>query len=298
MEIIGPKRQDIWGWPAAANFILGGMGAGFYLTALLALALAGEPSALERPALFKVLGPLLVVIGLAVLAFEAGRPLRGRYLLGGLGRSWMSREVLAAAVFVLCALLDLFFPSLLLRLGAAAAAAIFLLSQGLIPYRARAVAAWNRPLLPILFITSGLTTGSGVLILSAVPGGSPFGRLSAGIAVIFLMTDLGAWLLFRKRSPEGDSRPCLKPLNRSGFTAFTVGIGHLLPIALAIPLALLPETVAGGPLSIVAGWSMVIGGSVQKSGILLKAGYLRGIVLERSKDEPGRPFLRKDGGMK
>jgi DMSO reductase anchor subunit len=298
MEIIGPKRQDVWGWPAAANFVLGGMGAGFYLVALLALNLAGEPSALERPAPFKTLGPALTVIGLAVLAFEAGRPLRGRYLLSSLGRSWMSREVLAAAVFVPCALLDLFFPTSLLRLCAAAAAVAFLLSQGFIVYRARALAAWNRPLLPLLFILSGLTMGSGLLILSAARGGLPSGRLAAGVAVIFLLTDLGAWFLFRKRSPEEDSRPCLKPLNRPGFTAVTVGIGHLLPIALAAPLVLLSETAAWGPLSIVAGWSMVIGGAIQKGGILLKTGYFRGIVLERSKDVPDRPLLRKDGGMK
>jgi DMSO reductase anchor subunit len=298
MEIIGPKRQDAWGWPAAANFILGGMGTGFYLTALLALTLAGEASAFERAAPFKVFGPLLTLIGLAVLAFEAGRPLRGRYLLGGLSSSWMSREVLAAAVFVPSALLDFFFPAPLLRLCAAAAAAAFLLSQGFIVYRARALATWNRPLAPILFILSGLTMGSGLLILSASTGGSPPDRLAAGIAFLLLMIDLAAWLLFRKRSSDGNSRPCLKTLNRPGFTVLTVGVGHLLPIVLTLPLALLPASALWEALPVLAGWSILIGGSVQKGGILLKAGYFRGIVLERSKDDPARPLLRKDGGMK
>jgi DMSO reductase anchor subunit len=296
MEITGPKRQDAWGWPAAANFILGGMGSGFYLVALLALNLSEETSAPAGSALFKILGPALTVIGLAVLSLEAGRPLRGRYLRGGLGRSWMSREVLAAAVFVPCALFDFFLPTPLFRLCAAAAAAAFLLSQGLIVYRARAVAAWNRPLLPILFVVTGLAMGSGLLILSAA--GSPSGRLAAGIVVVFLTIDLGAWLLYSGRSPDGDSRPCLKPLNRSGFAAMTIGVGHLLPMVLAALLAVLPETAAGGALAVLAGGSILLGGAVQKGGIILKAGYFRGIVLERSKDLPGRPFLRKDGGLK
>ncbi len=34
MELIKPSRQATWGWPAAANFILGGMGASFYLLSL------------------------------------------------------------------------------------------------------------------------------------------------------------------------------------------------------------------------------------------------------------------------
>ena len=85
MELIRPAKQTAWGWPAAANFILGGMGASFYLLSLWARIHGGAPAVSNHGEIFKIVGPGLTILGLALLGLEAGRPLRSRFLLKQLG---------------------------------------------------------------------------------------------------------------------------------------------------------------------------------------------------------------------
>jgi hypothetical protein len=74
-----------------------------------------------------------------------------------------------------------------------------------------------------------------------------------------------------------------KALRRSSYLIVTAGVGHLLPILLllAVLTASADDRGADGcqVAAVVAGASMIIGGLSQKAGVILKAGYLRAIVL-------------------
>ena len=154
IQVVGSERQEAWHWPAVINFTLGGAGAGLYIVA----SIVGNPT-------HRGLAAMLVVAGFAVVALEAGRPLRAHHLWRNLRQSWMSREVLAAMIFISVSLLDSYRPSAVLATVSAASATALLLCHGFILYRARALPAWNVPIMPVLFITSGLAAGAGAALL-------------------------------------------------------------------------------------------------------------------------------------
>lgn len=279
MELIQPAKQKVWGWPGVVNFALGGAGSGSYLLGELMTRLWQGG---RGPAVFRLLGPALVGLGLLALAVEAGHPFRGRYLLRHLRRSWMSRESLAAITFIPTALLSWFFPHRVLEGIAAAAALGLLISHGFILYRAVAVAAWNVPLMPVLFVTSGLAMGGGLLLLVA-SNGANLGLTAVVLASV--VSDLVAWLLYLYGSRSPSFRQTTTGLRRSAALFLIVGVGRLLPAALLVPF--LMRLWGGGDRlwAVVAGLSALVGGVGQKAGTVLKAGYLRGIRLEGVKGD-------------
>jgi phenylacetyl-CoA:acceptor oxidoreductase subunit 1 len=262
IEFIQPVQQKVWGGPAVTNLFLGGMAAGFYLLGFLLAVLQG----ISQPVVFKLLAPALVSLGFLSLTTEAGRPIRSHHLLRHLHRSWMSREPLVGAIFIPAAILDWLFPHPVLWVLALGGALGLLISQGFIIYRARGVTAWNVPLVPLLFLTSGFATGSGLVLL-----------------------DLAVWLLYLHGSQDADFQKATKALRRGSDLISTVGIGHLLPILLLVLLLVAPDIGIGANLqhavAILAGLAIVAGGVSQKVGIIQRAGLLRGIMLGRPKSD-------------
>jgi phenylacetyl-CoA:acceptor oxidoreductase subunit 2 len=288
MELVRSKKQKVWGWPGVVNFILGGMAAGFYLLSSLVTIPQSGTLGLPQSVGFKLLAPVLVSLGFLALTTEAGWPLRGRHLFRHLRRSWMSRETLAGVLFVLAAVLDWLFPHPILWILAAAAAMGLMISHGFIVYRVRGVTAWNVPFIPLFFLTSGFATGSGLVLLAAL------GKLTLGmgpvvIGLICVVLDLVVWLLYLHWSGDVAFREATEALRRPNSLIFTVGIGHLLPILLLLLLLVAPGIGARVGLerivAALAGLAMIAGGMSQKAGIIRKAGYLRGIVLEGLKGD-------------
>jgi phenylacetyl-CoA:acceptor oxidoreductase subunit 2 len=288
MELIRPTKQEVWGWPGVVNFILGGMAAGFYLLSSLVTILQSGTLGVSQPMGFKLWAPVLTSLGFLALTIEAGWPLRGRYLFRHLRRSWMSRETLAAAIFVPAAVLDWLFPHPALWVLAAAAAMGLMISHGFIVYRVRAVTAWNVPPMPLLFLTSGFATGGGLVLLAAL------GKLTLGVGTAVLgrvcvVLNLAVWLLYLRWSRDAAFREATEALRRPSSLIFTVGIGHLLPVLLLLLLLVAPGVGVRVELEHVvaalAGLAMIAGGMSQKAGIILKAGYLRGIMLEGLKSD-------------
>lgn len=286
MELIRPTKPEVWGWPVVVNFVLGGMATGFYLLNSLLTILQNGTLGVSQPLGFKLLASVLTSLGFLALTVEAGRPLRGRHLFRYLRRSWMSREALAGVIFIPAAALDWLFPHPVLWVLAAAAAIGLMISHGFIVYRIRAVTAWNVPLMPLLFLTSGFATGSGLVLLAAL------GKLTLGIGpmmvgLICVVLNLAVWLLYLHWPHDVAFREATEALRRPSSLIFTVGIGHLLPI-LVLLLLIAPSICTGGELwhivTALAGLAIVAGGVSQKVGIILKAGYLRGIVLGRPKE--------------
>ena len=73
-EMLPARPQTLWGWPAVVNFVLGGLGAGWYIVALLAAGLERSPGV----ALASWTAPLLVLAGFTAVAREAGEKLVGQ----------------------------------------------------------------------------------------------------------------------------------------------------------------------------------------------------------------------------
>nr|BAL57045.1 phenylacetyl-CoA:acceptor oxidoreductase [uncultured crenarchaeote] len=161
-------RQSVWGWPAWANFFLGGAGASLYIMGRIAAADTAAVRGLD------VLALLLVLCGLVAVYIEAGKRMRAIYAFRGawtrMGhRSWMSREAIAATVFILAGAMDLVADNTVFDIVALTAAAVYLVSQSLIPSSARLIPAWSNNAMPVLMLVTSLMAGTGLaLIISPI----------------------------------------------------------------------------------------------------------------------------------
>lgn len=300
MELISPQKQRVWKLPAVVNFTLGGMGSGFYLLALLvylpaqghwlSALRAGQSDWLGIAlvaALFQLLGVACAGAGFLALTFEAGQPQRGINLFRHLRRSWMSRETLAFFLFAVFAGLDWLFPFPILRALAACAAFFLMLAQGFIVYRARGVITWNTPRVVFYFLTCGVMTGAGLMLVvfNAVkfftPLTSAFSFAAIGFAAAWF--NLAAWFLYLRVS-DAAFQKAAAALQTPKTLWQIVGAGHVLPaLLLALAIAIGPGALLPSLLEIAAGALLIFGGARQKYGIVLKAGYLRAIVLSPAK---------------
>lgn len=267
----------MWGWPAVLNLTLGGTGAGFYLLSYTLAILNGGMSVDAG-----IVSAALIGFGFLSLSLEAGRPFRGGYLLNHVGRSWMSRETLAGATFFVGVILNLFYPHWIFRFLMAVSAIGLIVSHGFILYDALAVRAWSTILIPMLVITSAFVLGEGLMMLFVAFGIAVMNTGFLIMCLVFLLLDLMLWFAYLKLIRNDKGHIYQINFRRFGSLAISVGIGHILPIMIAIGLFLLPDWKSASGLSIfsaVAGLTMIGGGFNQKSSIILGASYLREIVL-------------------
>jgi DMSO reductase anchor subunit len=270
-DLLPPVLQTLWGWPAVANFALGGLGAGLYVVAALATGFGS--SATLRVANW--LGPLLVFAGFVAVAAEAGRPFRGPRVLARVRTSWMSRELWFGGIFAFGAVGTLVADRDSLRVLAAVAAVAFALAQGQILRHARGVAAWAVPPMPAVFLTSALVSGAGLVLVLEAWTGRPPDRL-LGTALVTLITHLCVWSVFVSWSGDEAFVRGVRPL-REGSSAVAVVGGYLVPSLLAALAIALPPF--GRPLAALAGVLMVAGQASMKTTLIRKAGQLRAISL-------------------
>jgi DMSO reductase anchor subunit len=228
----------------------------------------------------------MVGLGFLAVSFESGRPWRGMYLLGNLRGSWMSIEILSGAIFIAAAALDHFFSSPALKVAAACAALELVISHGFILYRARAMSAWNVPLIPLLFLSSALAAGGGLLLIMGallhVIDGS-------GLIIVLtcLITDMIVWAVYVAGSRDIQFRKATDILRRSPFLVLVMGLGHLLPLSMLAALMLITDVSDGtgirGNIVLLSGLCIIAGGVIQKIGIIKGVDYLRPILLGREK---------------
>jgi len=269
------QKQNVWQLPAVLNLTLGGMGAGFYLITLLLILPqnADWAQSLTQTAIFKLLGPALVSVGLLSLTTEAGHPLNSIYLLTNLRNSWMSREALAGGIFILAAGLDWLMPHPVLRGIAALAGLVFIIAQGMMVWRASGVLTWNTPLAPWFFLTCGLATGSGSMLVV-----STFLKVDALVSLplvtlIVAVANALVWTVYLNTPGELFQRG-IAPLRQTSHIALTLGVGHLLPIVLIlITLATTQPLV-----TLMAGLALIAGGVMQKFAFAFQASAMRSVI--------------------
>ncbi|HWC03586.1 MAG TPA: hypothetical protein VHF87_12580 [Methylomirabilota bacterium] len=270
--LLPPVAQTLWGWPAVMNFALGGLGAGLYVMAAVTAAFAPSPAL--RTAGW--LGPLLVLGGFGALATEAGRPFRGPRVLARVRTSWMSRELWLGGAFTLLAAGDALVEGTGLCVLAATAAAALAVAQGQILRHARGVAVWAVSPMPVVFLTSALVSGAGLLIGLEAWSGRPLDRLlGAGLAV--LIVHVGVWSVVVSWSSDEAFRQGVRPLREGPSALATVVGGYALPSLLGALAIALPRSAPA--LAAAAAALMVAGQVALKSALILKAGQLRPISL-------------------
>jgi formate-dependent nitrite reductase membrane component NrfD len=273
VELIPAQRQWLWGWPAVANFTLGGIGAGLYGTAVLAASFERAPAV----ALCSWLAPLFVLAGFAAVAGEAGRPLRGPRVLLRVRTSWMSRELWLGGAFVLLAVADMVFPLGILRVLALAVVLLLALAQGFILRRSRGVAAWDVRIMPWLFLLSAAVSGSGAYMLFEVLAGRAVAPAVLVASTGFLI--LGFWAgRAYVATPAGHAfREATASLRAGSAGRIAAGLGGALPlVALALALA---SPATAGPAAALAGFCMLAGQIHVKTELIVRAGFLRPITV-------------------
>jgi DMSO reductase anchor subunit len=272
-EMIPAQRQTLWGWPAVANFVLGGIGAGWYVVASLAAGFERSPGVTVA----SWVAPALVLAGFAAVASEAGRPLRGPRVLIRLRTSWMSRELLIGLAFVLLVVADLVFPLRLHRVQAAVAALLLALAQGFIVTRARGVTAWDVPLMPTLFLLSALLSGAGTYLLIEAAAARPPRPAAVGGVLLLIVVAFVVWTRYLAWRPEEAYRRAVAPLREGPAGAAIDAAGYGLPLLLGLLALAAPG--ASGPLLGLAGALLVAGQVCAKARLILAAGRLRPITL-------------------
>jgi hypothetical protein len=162
------------------------------------------------------------------------------------------------------------------RAVAVAAAVALAVAQGQILRHARGVTVWAVSPVPIVFLTSALVSGAGLLVLLEAASGRPLERL-LGAALAGLIVHLCAWSLLVTWSRDEAFRVGVRPL-REGPSALVVLVGGgVLPALLAALAVALPPF--GPPLAAVAGALMVAGQAAAKAALILQAGQLRPVSL-------------------
>lgn len=288
------KQQTAFGWKIAAGLFFGGAGAGVFL-ASFTLDILNKYEPVAR--IGAVLGPVLLLACSAFFMSDLGSKSRVYKLISN-PSSWMSR---GAAILTGSILFGLGYslPSFGLfawlpwdkstALGEAIGivAALFsllaVLYTGFLLGVAKPIPFWNTPVLPLLFLFSGLDTGLAILELVAVSLPATLGQGMAaalhqlGIAEIILITlqllVLAGYLeIARHRGTSAaESVRLLKtPL-------FTVGV---MAIGLVVPLCLLLFSALTGGLftlyvsAIIAGILLLVGGILLRYTILRAGVYL------------------------
>jgi phenylacetyl-CoA:acceptor oxidoreductase 26-kDa subunit len=274
VELIPPQRQMLWGWPAVVNFVLGGLGAGWYAIALLAAGLERSPAVTVA----SWAAPALVLAGFAAVASEAGRPLRGLRVLTRVRTSWMSRELALGGTFVLLVVLDLALRLWWCRAVALVAALLLAVAQGFILRRARGVPAWDVPLMPTVFLLSALLSGGGVWLAMEALGGHPIGPWRLGALLALVVMGFAAWTRYLNWSSDRVFVRAVAPLQERRAAAAIEQFGYAVPLVLGLVALAVPG--AAVPLLALAGLSLIAGQVNAKTRLILAVGQLRPITLD------------------
>ena len=184
------KEEHKWGWPIASYLFLGGLGGGMIVLAGLA-DLAFDRG--EAFSLSSLIAGIAIAIGSSLLIFELGRPSQFWRVLS------RQKAIMTAGAWVLSFTIVTsfayfsFWPDFspwreLVGLRHLFAGINIILGLGVCIYTGillgslRARAFWNTPILPVLFLVSGLSTGAAAQALLA--GAWPYRGSAADVEAV------------------------------------------------------------------------------------------------------------------
>lgn len=272
MRGVEPERQRYWDWRAAANFIGGGSGAGLFLFAAVAAYADGSWFVRVAP-----LAPLLVLAGLGGVASELGRPLRALNVFRRARTSWMSREAIAAGVFLPASIAAIVVRAPTIAWIAALSGLGLLYCQARMLRAAKGIPAWRDPAIVPLILTTGLVEGGGIfVILSAALVWPPAFALLA--LFMLIAARLLAWGAYQARVgvPGAAPRATVEALEQIRLPLEIAG--HLLPLGLVVIAFVTRSSFAAALaafLALAAGWFL-------KLILVTRAAYNQGFAIARA----------------
>jgi len=245
MNIMAVERQDTFGWAAAADLFLGGVGAGLFLISFI-MELLDKYEPLAR--IGTISGPILVLVATFILFADLGVKTKF-YRLFRNPLSWMSRGTWVITIFILFGLayslpafwqLDWKGTALGNAIGIVAAIFAILTSlyTGFLFAAVKRISFWNTAALPLLFFASSLYGGMAILLLIApFFTASPDGTFSVLVIaeIILILIQLFVLGIFLEIAKLG-STPTAESARMLRGPAFVIGV---IVAGLIVPLGLL-----------------------------------------------------------
>jgi polysulfide reductase chain C len=287
------ERQTIYGWPIAVDLFLGGMGAGAFLAGLvLNILKMQEPVA----RFILTVSPFLVLIGSLFLLADI--TVRSRvYRLFSNFKSWTSRGTWILTIFLVSgfnySLLSSpyisFFPlldnSVLVWVTGAVAAffsLLVLIYPGFLMGTMSAVSFWNTPMLPVLFLISGLSNGIAFLLLITplflvgINGMTEFLHIFGAIFIVLTLLLAMVLYAFLDHASRGNvaSRESLQLLEASQFKQKMFGACILIPFFLLLFALLTGKMFLMSILSMAAAILSLSGGLYLRRAIIYAGVFL------------------------
>lgn len=255
-------NEIYWPWPIAIYLFLAGLSAGAAMVAVV-LKWQGKTGANYKSA--ALLAPIAIIIGLGLLVLDLGKPLNFYWILlkynftsvMSIGVALLLAYTPIAVIIALFAFKELeilasfkgVISALERALSRVCEILLFILAVGVGVYTGFLLSAvskvllWDTPVLPVLFLVSGLSSGIAASVLFA----SIFGQEDSTtfkllkldmIAIIIEFLLLVALFAYLFTSSTQGAQVAIKVLSSGGlaimFWVFVVGGGMFLPIMLKV----------------------------------------------------------------
>lgn len=156
-------NQTVWGWKIAAYLFGAGMGAGaFAFSGYLKLVPKFTESGVAIRGMW--LGVVVTALSACFLIWDLGKPMRFLRVMMNVAHSWLSRGAVILTTFCLVALITIATgtPTVLVWISMALAIAVATYT-GVLLGTMLSRPLWNNSLLPMIFLTSALSTGIALL---------------------------------------------------------------------------------------------------------------------------------------
>lgn len=306
------RPQQEWNVIIAIYLYLAGMGAGSFIIGILIhwMGITFDPLSIPfvdllgiRLDLTKIpifWGVLMVSIGAPFLILDLGIKWRFMYACLNPRTSWVARGFIILSVFIIFGLL-IFVKSLLPFKWLNPESSIWLVPEGIafvfafatalytgiLLKATKSVPLWNTPLLPILFLTSALSTGSMAIILSTLGTGllsyqsGTMNALMVAEQIFVVIEGIVLYLFLSRRYKASEQGKDSVRLLVTGKLRYVFWQGIIL-LGFIFPFVLewISEYYRSSALLLMAGLSLLTGGFFLRLG-LIQAGIKDQIPMQR-----------------
>lgn len=278
------QPQSIWKWPISVEGFLGAGAAGTYLASAVA-PLFGLSESIEVQLSALIVSTALVVLCFGVLLLDLGRKERALNVFRN-PRSPMTLGSIFLSAFLVVDLLSLLlviapslggdYVSLSVSVVGMALAVGVLVYPGVLFGILKNIPLWNSTLVPLMFLASGVATGSAVNLLIAVNFGASslenFQIQASAFALVVYGTILLSHLLKLRMSTQVAARESVNLMVKDGkkaglFWGAIVAIGIVVPIITLLTISIHPSQVG----AIVAAVCIIAGSLAMRYTLLVAA---------------------------
>jgi polysulfide reductase chain C len=243
------------GWKVIAYLFLAGVGGGAAAVGAAFQLILPEAEAITRTSVI-LAGPL-VVVGCILLFFDLGRPQAAFRALSRPNQAWIARGTIILTVFIISQAIQFAgwiwpFHALMsdsplftfLNVLGGIFGLLTVLYTGFLFDTTRSIPFWSTPILPLLFLVSGVSTGIFALILLLLSGLSVNEEISLLSRIdLFVIVFEGLIFFFyihgmhEVTAARASVRRLIKDDLSSAFWGGVVGLGLLVPFLVEVFLA-------------------------------------------------------------